>query len=74
MFNVVNKGERWPYSFSSFRGEGSCSSSSNPKSQMICYAKTMEIMMNNVVLMFSPTDERTPYEQGENRMVIRFSR
>ena len=32
-------------------------------------------MMNNVVLMFSPTDETTtPYEQGENRMVIRFSR
>ena len=30
-------------------------------------------MMNNVVLMFSPTDEKTPYEQGENRMVIRFS-
>ena len=22
-------------------------------------------MMNNVVLMFSPTDEKTPYEQGE---------
>ena len=31
-------------------------------------------MMNNVVLMFSPTDEKTPYEQGENRTVIRFSR
>ena len=31
-------------------------------------------MMNNVVLMFSPTDEKTPYEQGENRMVIRFGR
>ena len=30
-------------------------------------------MMNNVVLMFSPTDEKTPYEQGENRTVIRFS-
>ena len=29
----------------------------------------MEIMLNNVVLMFSPTDENTPYEQGENRMV-----
>ena len=29
-------------------------------------------MMNNVVLMFSPTDEKTPYEQGENRTVIRF--
>ena len=26
----------------------------------------MEIMMNNVVLMFSPTGEKTPYEQGEN--------
>ena len=24
-------------------------------------------MINNVVLMFSPTDEKTPYEQGENR-------
>ena len=23
-------------------------------------------MMNNVVLMFSPTGEKTPYEQGEN--------
>ena len=31
-------------------------------------------MMSNVVLMFSPTDEKTPYEQGENRTVIRFSR
>ena len=31
-------------------------------------------MMNNVVLMFSPTDEKTPYEQGEKRTVIRFSR
>ena len=31
-------------------------------------------MMNNVVLMFSPTDEKTPYEQGENRTVIRLSR
>ena len=29
--------------------------------------------MNNVVLMFSLTDEKTPYEQAENRMVIRFS-
>ena len=26
----------------------------------------MEIMLNNVVLMFFPTDEKTPYEQGEN--------
>ena len=26
-------------------------------------------MMNNFVLMFSPTDEKTPYEQGENRTV-----
>ena len=26
-------------------------------------------MMNNVALMFSPTDEKTPYEQGENRTV-----
>ena len=25
--------------------------------------------MNNVVLMFSPTDEKTAYEQGENRTV-----
>ena len=31
-------------------------------------------MMNNVVLMFSPTDEMTPYEKGENLTVIRFSR
>ena len=27
--------------------------------------KKMEIMMNNVELMFSPTYEKTPYEQGE---------
>ena len=35
----------------------------------------MELMINNVyvVLMFSPTDEKTPYEQGENRTVILFS-
>ena len=31
----------------------------------------MEIMMNNVVLIFSATDENTPYEQGENRTVKR---
>ena len=33
-------------------------------------------MMNNVVLMFSPTDEKTSYEQGENRRAIplQFSR
>ena len=31
-------------------------------------------MINNVVLMFSLTDEKTPYEQGENRTVILFSR
>ena len=31
-------------------------------------------MINNVVLMFSFTDEKTPYEQGENRMVILFIR
>ena len=31
-------------------------------------------MTNNVVLMFSPTDEKTPYEQGEYRRVILFSR
>ena len=31
-------------------------------------------MMNTVVLMFSPTDEKTPYEQGENRTVILFNR
>ena len=31
-------------------------------------------MINNVVLMFSPTDEKTPYEQGEYRTVILFSR
>ena len=31
-------------------------------------------MMNNVVLMLSLTDEKTPYEQEENSTVIRFSR
>ena len=31
-------------------------------------------MMNNVLLMFSLTDEKTPYKQGENHTVIRFSR
>ena len=31
-------------------------------------------MINNIVLMFSPTDEKTPSEQGENRLVIRLSR
>ena len=34
----------------------------------------MEIMMNNVVLMFSSTDEKTPYEQGESvavRSIVR---
>ena len=31
-------------------------------------------MMNSVVLMFSPTVEKTPYEQGENRMVIQLNR
>ena len=31
-------------------------------------------MINNVMLMFFPTDEKTPYEQGENRTVILFSR
>ena len=25
-------------------------------------------MINNVVLMFSPADEKTPYEQGENEL------
>ena len=30
-------------------------------------------MVNNVVLMFSPTDDGA-YEQGEYRTVIRFSR
>ena len=30
--------------------------------------------LNNVVFMFSPTDEKTPYERQENRTVIRFSR
>ena len=30
--------------------------------------------MNNVVSVFSPTDEKTAYEQGENRTIIRFSR
>ena len=32
----------------------------------------MEIIINNVVLTFSPTDEKTPYEQGENRTVIQY--
>ena len=31
-------------------------------------------MMNIVVLMFSATDVKTPYDQGENRTVIGFSR
>ena len=33
-------------------------------------------MMNNVVLMFSSNDEKTPYEQGENHGVrsVLFSR
>ena len=31
-------------------------------------------MIDKVVLMFSPTDEKTPYEWGENRMVILFIR
>ena len=31
-------------------------------------------MMNNVVLMFSPTDEKTTYEQREYRTVVRLSR
>ena len=31
-------------------------------------------MMNPVVLMFFPTDEKTTNEQGGNRTVIRFSR
>ena len=31
-------------------------------------------MMNMVVSMFFLTDEKTPYEQGENRTFIRFSR
>ena len=31
-------------------------------------------MMNSVVLMFSPTVEKTPCEQGENRMVIQLNR
>ena len=42
-------------------------------SQMVCYSNLkLEIMINNVVTVF-PTDEKTPYEQGENRMVIVFS-
>ena len=31
-------------------------------------------MLNNVVLMLSPTDEKTPYEQEKNRTIILFSR
>ena len=30
--------------------------------------------MNSVVLMFSPTDKKTPYEQEEYRTVILSSR
>ena len=30
------------------------------------------LMMNNVVSMFSLTDVKTPYEQGQNRTVILF--
>ena len=30
-------------------------------------------MMNNVVLMFFPIDEKKPYEQGEYRTIIRQS-
>ena len=36
--------------------------------------KTMEIMMNKVVLIFSPSDEKTPYEQVENRTFVPLSR
>ena len=36
--------------------------------------KTTEMMMNNVVLMFSPTDEKTPNEQGDNSNFIWFIR
>ena len=32
------------------------------------------MMITNIVLMFSLTDEKTPYGQGENRTVIRLSR
>ena len=43
---------------------------------MVCYPdlKKMEVMINNVVSMFSPTDEKTLYEQGENPTVTLFSR
>ena len=34
----------------------------------------MEIMVNNAVLMFSPTDEKTPYKQGENFTILLFRR
>ena len=30
----------------------------------------MEIMTNNYVLMFSPTDEKTPYEQSEPDLTV----
>ena len=30
--------------------------------------------MNNVVLIFSAIDEKTPDQHGENRSVVRFSR
>ena len=36
--------------------------------------KTDRARSNNVVLMFSPTEAKKPYEQEENRRVMRFSR
>ena len=36
--------------------------------------KSKLLMIDKVVLMFSPTDEKTPYEQEENHTVILFSR
>ena len=67
------KGSFWrPYCFSSFRGERSCSSSSNLNSLMVCYlnitAKTMEITINNVVLMHDFSDQRKT-QQREGRSV-----
>ena len=40
------------------------SSSPNTKSQLVCNPNcNMEIIINNVVLLFSATNEETPYQQ-----------
>ena len=54
-----------PYCFPSFRGERSWSSFSNPKRQIVCYPNLKKKKNGNndeqlsVVLIFSPTDEKT---------------